>query len=171
MINSIVIKEVGELDVPAPETWMRPLAEAIHRLAQGNARARIGGRFGAEMARTVKTDFTGPKTEAEVYCDSYIAEHVHEGGEIRSKTPGKKLAIPIHALTRRTGEWPREMQDLIAVRRGRNTFLARPSGKGKNAKLEFLFVLKDKVTQKPRPWWPDDGELKGAADAFFSDNF
>jgi len=169
MIKSIAVVEVGNLDLPETEVWMRPLAEAIHGLAQDNARGRIGGRFGAEMARKVKVDFTGDK--AEVYCDSYIAEHVHEGGEIRSKTPGKKLAIPIHALTRRTGEWPREMQDLFAVRRGKNTFLARSRGKGKNRKIDFLFVLKEKVMQKPRPWWPDDPELKSAADAFFADNF
>lgn len=82
-----------------------------------------------------------------------------KGGTIRpsgrlSLLTGKpitRLAIPIHAKAH--GMNPSELGPLFVLKsKAENrAYLARTTGRGKNAKLELLFALKASVTHQPDP--------------------
>ena len=103
-----------------------------------------------------------------------------KGGTIRasgrlSMVTGKpitRLAIPIHAKAH--GMNPSELGPLFVLR-GKDenrAYLARTQGRGKNAKLELLYVLKRSVTHKPDPTLlPDERTLNEAVRAELKKSF
>lgn len=165
--------ELDRLATLSPREFMVAWTTAVKQFAQKKAREKIGGKFGAEIARSsILTDDRDPDCH-EIYTggeNGYIAEHIHTGGEIRPRHR-KYLAIPIDRSVK--GVYPREYSgELILVRkkedgpRGR-AYLAKPL----KTKLKMLYVLKDKVNQKPRPWWPDELEVESETIRFFNNNF
>ena len=166
-------EELDRLAALSPREFMIAWTTAVKQFAQKKAREKIGGDFGDQIARhSILTDDSNPVLH-EIYTggeNGYIAEHIHTGGVIRPKTR-KYLAIPIDRSAK--GLYPREYPgELIVVRkkddgpRGR-AYLAKPL----KTKLKMLYVLKDKVNQKPRPWWPSDLEVQSETVRFFNDNF
>ncbi len=103
-----------------------------------------------------------------------------KGGTLRasgrlSMVTGKpitRLAIPIHAKAH--GMNPSELGPLFVLR-GKDenrAYLARTTGRGKNAKLELLYVLKRSVTHKPDPTLlPDERTLNEAVRAELKKSF
>ena len=165
--------ELDRLATLSPREFMVAWTTAVKQFAQKKAKEKIGGKFGAEIARSsILTDDRDPDCH-EIYTggeNGYIAEHIHTGGEIRPRHR-KYLAIPIDISVKQV--YPREYSgELILVRkkedgpRGR-AYLAKPL----KTKLKMLYVLKDKVNQKPRPWWPDELEVESETIRFFNNNF
>lgn len=165
--------ELDRLATLSPREFMVAWTTAVKQFAQKKAKEKIGGKFGAEIARSsILTDDRDPDCH-EIYTggeNGYIAEHIHTGGEIRPRHR-KYLAIPIDRSVKQV--YPREYSgELILVRkkedgpRGR-AYLAKPL----KTKLKMLYVLKDKVNQKPRPWWPDELEVESETIRFFNNNF
>lgn len=149
----------------APDV-LSSVSGSLAKLAQNNARNCVGGGFGKQtVADSVKatTDGSG---QMGIYSDSYIAEHVHLGGVIRPKN-AKMLAIPIDDSAR--GVSPRQEWDqrgLFILRRKTDgadrAYIAETRGKRQVVRL--LYVLKRSVTQKPRPWWPTDDDVRRLAE-------
>lgn len=166
-------EELNRLAALSPREFMVAWTTAVRQLAQEKAREKISGNFGAKIARnTILTDDRNPDVY-DIYVggeNGYIAEHIHTGGTVKPKYR-QYLAIPIDRKVK--GIYPREYPgELIVVRkkedgpRGR-AYLAEPLKR----KLKMLWVLKDKVYHKPRPWWPDELEVQSETVRFFNDNF
>lgn len=137
--------------------------------AQQKARAVIGGGFGDEIARgSIQIDDNDPLRH-EIYAggkNGYIAEHIHTGGTVRPKNR-KYLGIPLGEQLR--GLYPREVQGLFCLKskKGNLLLFRRPK---KRAYLEApVYLLKESVTHKPRPWWPDDVEVQTETIKVFRD--
>lgn len=157
----------------SPRQFMIAWTGAVRRLIQQNARDKIGGDFGDQIAReSVQTDEQNPLVHR-LYMggeNGYIAEHIHTGGEIRPKTR-KYLAIPIDRSAK--DKYPREYPgDLVLIRRkedGPNgrAYLALPMKR----KVKLLYVLKKSVYQRPRPWFPTEEEVEQTTGQFFENAF
>lgn len=153
--------------------FMAAWSTTVLQFAQKRAREKIGGNFGDRIARqSIHVNDSNPDLHIVHMAgeNGYIAEHIHTGGTIKPRYR-KYLAIPIDKSVK--GKYPSELADgLIVVRkkddgpRGR-AYLAKPMQKG----IKILYVLKNQVNQKPRPWWPDDAEVKQVTLAFFRENF
>lgn len=81
------------------------------------------------------------------------------------------LTVPLTPAARRMRRQHgslRERQDLQFVKTKRAAFLVRQVG-GRNARTEFLFILKKSVTVQPRPWARRSLKMaeNRVADAFF----
>ena len=164
---------LSRLEGLSPRQFMIAWTTKVKQFAQQRARERIGGDFGDRIARhSILTDDRDPERH-EIYTggeNGYIAEHIHFGGVIRPKER-RYLAIPIDRSVR--GMYPREYAgELILLRRkedGPNgrAYLAKPMKR----KVKPLWVLKRSVTQRPRPWWPEDWEVREVTERFFEENF
>lgn len=102
----------------------------------------------AKLARSFKpsllTELSGKRFGAGSFSDLVYAGIQDEGGVIRAK--GKKLAIPLPFAKVPRGKGPRDYSTLKLIpRRGKNSLLARVTGKGKKRKIKPLFVLVDQV--------------------------
>ena len=146
---------------------------AVKQFVQRRARQRIGGDFGDLIARhSILTDDRDPERH-EIYPggeNGYIAEHIHTGGVIRPKTR-KYLAVPIDKSVK--GTYPREYSgDLVLIRKKEDGANGRAYlGKPMKTKIKPLWVLMRQVTQKPRPWWPEDNDIHSETARFFAANF
>ena len=102
--------------------------------------------------------------------NGYIADHIHSGGVIKPRNR-KYLAIPIDKSVK--DKYPRELSDeLFVVRRQEDGTRGRAYlAKQMKRKVKFLYVLKSQVYQKPRPWWPDDNEIRQVSQNFFNETF
>lgn len=157
----------------SPREFMIAWTTAVKQFVQRKAREKIGGDFGDLIARhSILTDDSDPLRH-EIYAggeNGYIAEHIHTGGVIRPKER-KYLAIPIDRSVK--GMYPREYGgDLVFLRKkdeGPNgrAYLAKPMKR----KVKPLWVLKRSVSQRPRPWWPDDTAVQAETERFFNENF
>ena len=157
----------------SPREFMIAWTTAVKQFVQRKAREKIGGDFGDLIARhSILTDDSDPLRH-EIYAggeNGYIAEHIPTGGVIRPKER-KYLAIPIDRSVK--GMYPREYGgDLVFLRRkdeGPNgrAYLAKPMKR----KVKPLWVLKRSVSQRPRPWWPDDTAVQAETERFFNENF
>ena len=164
---------LSRLEGLSPRQFMIAWTTKVKQFAQQRARERIWGDFGDRIARhSILTDNRDPERH-EIYTggeNGYIAEHIHFGGVIRPKER-RYLAIPIDRSVR--GMYPREYAgELILLRRkedGPNgrAYLAKPMKR----KVKPLWVLKRSVTQRPRPWWPEDWEVREVTERFFEENF
>ena len=156
-----------------PRQFMIAWTTAIRQYVEKQARQKIGGDFGDDIARhSILTDTQDPE-RPEIYTggeNGYIAEHIHTGGIVRPKTR-KYLAVPVDKSVK--GLWPREYPgDLVMLRKkdeGPNgrAYLAKPM----KTKIKPLWILLRQVTHKPRPWWPDEVAIEGETIRFFRDNF
>lgn len=162
-----------DFEAMGSDAILRAWCSAIQELAKQHARDKIGGEFGREIARFIELERDGDS--AEIRTDrqnGYIAEHVQQGGPIRSRN-GKKLAIPTR-WNLQPGTFARNRTEPLFVlrsKRGNRAWLfARP---GKGEKLgRPLFVLTDHTKpQKPRPWWPTQAEAEAETERFFNENF
>ena len=154
----------------SPALRMKAWAEVVAELARRNARNRVVGRFGLEVAEKVEFDIHGDT--ADVYVDNPIAVHVHFGGPIRSRN-GRRLAIPLDNATSRR-ENPRRLfaRDLgmttPLLRRGDLLFRAPEKGRRLGAPL---FVLRTQTRpQRPRPWWPTPQEAMDETERFIAED-
>lgn len=153
--------------------FMAAWSTVILQYAQKQAREKIGGNFGDRIARqSIHVNDNNPDLHIVHIAgeNGYIAEHIHTGGPIKPRYR-KYLAIPIDKTAK--GKYPSEWaQKLIVLRkkedglRGR-AYLALQMQK----KIKVLYVLKNKVEQKPRPWWPSDAEVRHVSLQFFQENF
>ena len=173
-------EELDRLAALSPREFMVAWTTAVKQFAQKKARENIGGDFGDQIARkTIQTDDRDPDCH-EIYVggeNGYIAEHIHTGGVVRPRT-SKYLAIPIDksvkGLYARERSWATPDGKPLFIRRKEDgsrgrAYLGEP--RGKRGKIKILYVLKDKVYQKPRPWWPDEWEVQSETVRFFNDNF
>lgn len=162
-----------QLEGLSPRQFMIAWSTAVKQYVQQQARNKIGGDFGDNIARnSILTDDTDSERH-EIYPggeNGYIAEHIHTGGTVRPKSR-KYLAIPIDKSVK--GIYPREYNgDLTLIRkkedgpRGR-AYLAKVMKK----KVKPLWVLKREVRHSPRPWWPDEAEVQKISERFFKENF
>ena len=168
--DSDLMKKFAEL---SPRQFMIAWSTAVKQYVQQQAREKIGGNFGDNIARnTIQTDDTNPE-RYEIYPggeNGYIAEHIHTGGIVRPKSR-KYLAIPIDKSVK--GIYPREYAgDLTLIRKkedGTNgrAYLAKVMKK----KVKPLWVLKRSVRHTPRPWWPGEAEVRKVSEDFFRENF
>ena len=154
----------------SPRQFMIKWTGKVRKLAQQRARQRIGGDFGQKIAKdSILTDESVPYRHV-IYTggeNGYIADHIHYGGPIRPKER-KYLAIPIDRSVK--GVWPHEYEDrekLVVIRRKEDgprgrAYLALPMKR----KVKFLWQLRRSVNQKPRPWWPEDWEVREVTEAF-----
>ena len=157
----------------SPRQFMIAWTTEVRKLAQKRAREKIGGNFGDRIAReSILTDESSPDRHV-IYTggeNGYIAEHIHFGGVIRPKER-KYLAIPVDRSVK--GMYPREYAgELVFLRKkdeGPNgrAYLAKPMKR----KIKPLWVLKRSVNQRPRPWWPEDWEVREVTEQFFKDKF
>ena len=164
---------IARLNGLTPRQFMIAWTTEVKKLAQKRAREKIGGDFGHEIAnKSILTDDSDPNRHT-IYTggeQGYIADHIHFGGVIRPKER-KYLAIPIDRSVK--GTYPREYPgDLVLLRRkddGPNgrAYLAKPMKR----KIKPLWVLKRSVNQRPRPWWPEDWEVREVTEQFFNENF
>jgi len=168
--DSEVLKKLSEL---TPRQFMIAWTGAVREYVRQCARERIGGRFGADIAReTVQTDEINELRHV-IYAggkNGYIAEHIHTGGVIRPRNR-KYLAIPIDKSVK--GIYPRKYSgDLVFLRRKEDglrgrAYLAKPM----KTKVKPLWVLKKQVMQRPRPWWPTQAEAEAVTIQFFDSAF
>lgn len=162
-----------QLSKLSPREFMIAWTTAVKQFVQRRARQRIGGDFGDLIARhSILTDDRDPE-QHEIYTggeNGYIAEHIHTGGVIRPKTR-KYLAVPIDKSVK--GSYPREYPgDLVLIRKKEDGPNGRAYlGKPMKTKIKPLWVLMRQVTQKPRPWWPDENEIHSETVRFFAANF
>lgn len=164
---------LARLNGLTPRQFMLAWTTKVKQLAEARAREKIGGDFGHDIANgSIQTDESNPNRHV-IYTggkNGYIAEHVHSGGVIRPKER-KYLAIPIDRSVK--GTYPREYAgDLVFLRkkedgpRGR-AYLAKPMKR----KIKPLWVLKRSVNQRPRPWWPEEWEVREVTEEFIRENF
>ena len=165
---------LDQLQRLSPEEFMVALSGAVRRLIANNARNKIGGDFGSQIAReSIMTEEQSPFRHI-LYlggANGYIAEHIHTGGVVKPKYR-QYLAIPIDRKAK--GIYPREYGgDLFLLRRkqdGPNGRAYLAEKQGKRGKIKPLWVLKKSVTHKPRPWWPDEAAVTAAVEQFFMEN-
>lgn len=174
---SVDAREVENL-VPdaeiSPERLLRVWKKAMKNLAIQNAQAAAEGSGGRgfwqrEVIPSVHDEIVGD--QAVVYSDSYIAEHVHTGGVIRP-VKSRFLAIPLPGNGER-GKWPSDYgeDELFAkTSKAGNLLLFERPGKGRELKAP-LFVLKEQVTQKPRPWWPTSEQVDAETARVLEEDF
>ena len=164
---------LNQLAQLSPRQFMIAWSTAIRQYVQQQAREKIGGSFGAKIARqSILTD-DSDELRHEIYVggeNGYIAEHIHTGGVIRPKER-KYLAVPIDRSVK--GIYPREYSgELVLVRKKEDgphgrAYLAKPL----KTKIKPLWVLMRQVTQRSRPWWPDDHAVEAETQRFFHENF
>lgn len=153
-----------------PEFVANTLEVSLRDKAERNARSIIGnGSFGQDIAEGIRTRSEGMVVTIDHTSNdpgkNHIAQHVHEGGPVRSRTK-PYLAIPLMKNLKEYASahaWATPNGKPIVVRmkndgpRGR-AYLAEP--RGKRGKLKFLYVLKKETKpQRPRPWWPTDEDF------------
>ncbi len=149
--------------------FMLAWTTAVKNFTQNQARNIIGGNFGDLIARrSILTD-TSDDTCHEIYAggeNGYIAEHIHTGGVIRPNTR-KALAIPVDSSVK--GMYPREYPGELVKFKAKDgrAYLGKPMKR----KVKPLWLLQTSVTQKPRPWWPDDAAVMAETVRFFAENF
>lgn len=162
------VAEKMQLEGRLPEFVAKTLAAALRDRIESNIHSRIGtGPFGQELAQGIRSRADGAMltVDHETNDTNHLAEHVHAGGEIRPRER-KYLAIPLdksvegeyaedHAWATPDGK-PLFIRKKEDGPRGR-AYLAEP--RGKRGKPKILYVLKKQVTQRPRPYWPSDGEV------------
>lgn len=136
----------------------------IQQLARKNATNQgvfkaASGRLAGSIVREVKienNDIVGRIGSPLIYAG--VQEGLDKQGRSRSKTTikakNKKLAIPLGAARTKAGRArfssPRQVPNLRVIpRRGKSTLLAKVVGRNK---IIPMFVLKDSVTIKARPY-------------------
>lgn len=164
---------LAKLNGLTPRQFMIAWTTKVRQLVEARAREKIGGDFGHDIANgSIQTDESNPNRHV-IYTggeNGYIAEHIHFGGVIRPKER-KYLAIPIDRSVK--GRYPREYPgDLVLLRKkdeGPNgrAYLAKPMKR----KIKPLWVLKRSVNQRPRPWWPEEWEVREVTEEFIRENF
>jgi hypothetical protein len=85
------------------------------------------------------------------------ARIVHDGGTIRAR-PGGALAVPLpDNLTPAGNVRFKKLRNVsntfITTSKAGNAIIARKVGRGKKKKLQYLAILKDEVTLRPRPYF------------------
>lgn len=163
-------KMTEELQELSPERFLRILAVAVKNMAKRNAHeAGKGGKsfWQREILPSIREEVSPDYFS--VYSDSYIAAHVHHGGEIKPKK-SQFLAIPIDHSVK--GKFAKDIPDLFVWRKkeeGPNgrAYLARQL----KTKIKPLFVLKRSVFQKARPWFPDEKQFRREIVTFLEKNF
>ena len=164
---------IQQLTGLTPRQFMIAWTTKVKQFVEQRAREKIGGDFGHRIASgSIQVDDSNPDRHT-IYVggeNGYIAEHIHTGGTIRPRER-QYLAIPIDRSVK--GIYPREYAgDLVLIRkkedgpRGR-AYLAKPMKR----KIKPLFVLKKSVTQRPRPWWPEEWEVRAVTEDFIRENF
>jgi hypothetical protein len=102
-------------------------------------------------------------SEVSIGASHFAARHKHYGGVISApgkgpgSVPAKALTIPLTPAARKKSA--REFRDTFITKGG---LIGRNVGKGKNKKVEWLFVLKKSVKQRPDPWYPTTEEITTA---------
>lgn len=168
LMNLMDAESKMALEGRLPEFVADTLEAAMRDKAEKNARSVIGnGGFGQDIAEGIRTRSEGASVTIDHKSNdtNRLAQHVHEGGPIRSPTR-PYLAIPLMKNLKEYASahtWRTPNGKPIVVRkkndgpRGR-AYLAEPQGK--RGKLKFLYVLKKETKpQRPRPWWPSDDDF------------
>jgi len=160
---------LARLNGLTPRQFMIGWTTKVKQLAEDRAREKIGGDFGHDIAKgAIQTDESNPLRHT-IYTggeNGYIADHIHFGGVIRPKER-KYLAIPVDRSVK--GMYPREYAgDLVFLRKKEDgphgrAYLAKPMKR----KIKPLWVLKRSVYQKPRPWWPEEWEVREVTEELF----
>ena len=168
LMNLMDAESKMALEGRLPEFVADTLEAAMRDKAEKNARSVIGnGGFGQDIAEGIRTRSDGASVTIDHKSNdtNRLAQHVHEGGPIRSPTR-PYLAIPLMKNLKEYASahtWRTPNGKPIVVRkkndgpRGR-AYLAEPQGK--RGKLKYLYVLKKETKpQRPRPWWPSDDDF------------
>ena len=164
---------LARLNGLTPRQFMIKWTGEVRKLAEKRAREKIGGDFGDEIAKhSILTDDSDPNRHT-IYTggeNGYIADHIHFGGVIRPRVR-KYLAIPVDDDVK--GKYPREYSGKLVFLRKKDegphgrAYLAKPMKR----KIKPLWMLKRSVNQRPRPWWPEDWEVREVTEQFINENF
>ena len=169
-----------ELRERFPDRFLHNVAVVLKNLARNSAQEQArksGGRsfWQREVVQSIHERVNGDT--AEVYSDSYIAEHAHTGGVIRPSSH-KYLAIPLDPkLKKKSPEklaWRTDDGTPVFLRRKRGPgwVMGDYAGRGKNKLFAPRFVLvPETAPQKPRPWWPDAAAVDAEVTRFFEEDF
>lgn len=168
LMNLMAAESKMALEGRLPEFAADTLEAAMRDKAEKNARSVIGnGGFGQDIAEGIRTRSEGASVTIDHKSNdtNRLAQHVHEGGPIRSPTR-PYLAIPLmknlkEYASAHTWRTPNGKPIVVRVKEdgphGR-AYLAEPQGK--RGKLKYLYVLKKETKpQRPRPWWPSDDDF------------
>lgn len=166
------------LDEISSKRFMKAWAIAIKNLAKNNVQKKASDSNGRsfwqrEILPSIHEDVG--ESYAEIYSDSYIAQHVHDGGVIRPRNR-KYLAIPLQASLRKKS--PRDIS--WKTKSGKPVWVPRKNGNGyvlcdlfgrkKTLQPKFALVTETKP-QRPRPWWPDEAAADAETERFFREDF
>lgn len=164
---------LAKLNGLTPRQFMIAWTTKVKQFAQQRAREKIGGDFGDRIAKgSIQTDDSNPNRHV-IYTggeQGYIADHIHFGGVIRPKER-KYLAIPVDDDVK--GKYPREYPGKLVFLRKKDeglhgrAYLAKPMKR----KIKPLWMLKRSVNQRPRPWWPEDWEVREVTEEFIREKF
>ena len=164
---------LARLNGLTPRQFMIKWTGEVRKLAQKRAREKIGGDFGDRIAKgSIQTDESNPLRHT-IYTggeNGFIADHIHFGGVIRPKER-KYLAIPVDDDVK--GKYPREYPGKLVFLRKKDeglhgrAYLAKPMKR----KIKPLWLLKRSVNQRPRPWWPEEWEVREVTEEFIRKNF
>lgn len=165
---------LAKLNGLTPRQFMIGWTTKVKQLAEARAREKIGGDFGHDIANgSIQTDESNPNRHV-IYTggkNGYIAEHVHFGGPIRSSNR-KYLAIPTKFNKNKddfASTYGENYFVLIRNNKKKRAYLYHPEG-GKLGKPMFTVVSATKP-QKPRPWWPEDWEVREVTEQFIREKF
>ena len=163
-LSPVLTRLAGKLSPVQRSGFVLAWGRGVAAQAQRNARAKGGRRFWRDLARSVNMRSISAEG-VEVFSDHVAAAQAQFGGTIEApgKGPGshqaKALTIPFPGSeAERTGETAKEF-----VLGGRKLFVLGKKdgvrmgvlGYDENGQFVPLFILRRRVTQKARPWFPD----------------
>jgi hypothetical protein len=130
-------------------------------VADAARKKKAGSDFWHAIANSVS--YKVSDSEVTIGASHFAARHKHVGGVISApgkgpgSVPAKALTIPLTPAARKKSA--REFKDTFLTKGG---LIGRNVGKGKKAKVEWLYVLRKSVKQRPDPWYPSTEDLNAA---------
>ncbi len=143
-VSPFLTRKVSEVENLYP--LLKMATGLFVRGAQKNARRNGGKSLWFDIADSVHADFSD--NQSRIVAKHKLAKFKHDGGVIRPKKAGGKLAFPQTDLAKRY--WPRQFPGK----------LHREGATLKDDSGELLYLLISKATIKADPWWPSDSEMK-----------
>lgn len=146
-------------------TFLKIWGQKVAMAARANARAR---RW-REIPRTVQLSAVNPAASSITVESRHVAAaQRHYGGWIEAPGKGpyarhaRLLTIPVsdYAKGKTRFEVEQRFGQLYLINTGKQLVLATAQKGRKGAKggLDVHFVLKQRVYQRPQPWWPSEGD-------------
>lgn len=167
---SKAIKVLEDIDPKEmTEAIVEGVTDAVYEETRSSALA-LGKNLGPRIARSLRSKVDGLSGQVTAEgADGYIGLHVHTGGPIRSRS-GKMLAIPTKYNDRKD-LFASDRNDLKLVKGKKRCYLFRSLRDGGIVGRPLYTLLRQTKPQRPRPWWPNENDVRRIADDFIRENF